>query len=209
MSLLLIATVSAIVMVSTGYLAGVRVRRERRPRPARRKPAGPVRSDAMDLDDLPLALGDVVSYDGEERWLSGAVIASERGRVIAALWVAPEGAAQHAVATFRAPDLSIYWLQPAAVSSPEEPPATIDLNGVAMRRLRRLPVALTRIGQGAPDVGETGMFATYEGPGRDVTVLIVTRGRAQAWSGRKLDPDEYERLGDGGLAEQPDEEDVA
>jgi hypothetical protein len=208
-SLLLVATLSAIAVVSTGYLARARVRRDRRSVPARRQPDRSARKDDLPLDDLPVALGDVVSFDGTERWLSGALIASERGRVIAALWVAPEGAAQHAVAAFPAPDRSLFWLQPAAVSSPEEPPATIDLNGVAMRRRRRLPVTLVRIGQGAPDVGDTGMLATYDGTGRDVAVLIAGRGRVLAWAGRKLDPDEYERLGTGGLADEDESDNPA
>jgi hypothetical protein len=81
--------------------------------------------------------------------------------------------------------------------SPDEPPATIELDGIALARKGRLPVALERLGQGAPLVGEEGVWAVYD-RGRDVAVVIASQGKAHAWVGKKLDAEEYDRLGGGG-----------
>jgi hypothetical protein len=146
---------------------------------------------------LPLALGDVVSSGAEERWLAGAIVAREGGQVIAALFLAPEGSKQHAVAAFAPPRRDIWWMAPADLVSPAEPPATVELRGVAMPRKARLPVTLERLGQGAPDVGEDGLWAVY-GQGRDVAVVIASLGKAHAWVGARLEEGEYDRLGGGG-----------
>ena len=167
------------------------------PRPASKaakKPAGPAPSP---FATLPLALGDVVSSAADERWLAGAIVAREGGRVIGALFLAPEGAAQKAVAVFAPPRKDIWWMSPAELTSPDEPPATIELQGVALARKGRLPVALERLGQGAPQVGDEGLWAVYD-RGRDVALVIASGGRAHAWSGIRLEEGEYDRLGGGG-----------
>jgi hypothetical protein len=146
---------------------------------------------------LPLALGDVVSTAHEERWLAGALVAREDGRVIAALFLAPEGAKLTAVAAFAPPRKDIFWLSPVTLDTPDEPPATIELRGVPMRRKGRLPVTLERFGQGVPPVGEEAIWGVYEGGAGEVAVVIVSEGRAHAWSGRRLDEEQYDRLGQG------------
>jgi hypothetical protein len=147
--------------------------------------------------NLPLALGDVVSSGAEERWLAGAVVAREGGRVIGALFLAPEGVVHKAVAVFAPPRKDIWWMSPVEVACPDEPPTTIELGGVAMPRKGRVPVVLDRVGQGAPQVGEDGIWAAYDS-GRDVAIVITSHGRAYAWSGTRLDEHEYDRLGGGG-----------
>ncbi len=146
---------------------------------------------------LPLSLGDVVSDHHEERWLAGALVAREQGRVISALFLAPEGAKLSAVAVFAAPRKEIYWMDPAPLDVTDEPPATIELGGIAFRRKARLPVTIERMGQGAPSIGEEAIWGVYDGGPAEVAVVLVSEGRVYAWQGRKLDEDRYDRLGEG------------
>lgn len=146
---------------------------------------------------LPLSLGDVVSDHHEERWLAGALVAREQGRVLSVLFLAPEGAKLSAVAAFAAPRKDIYWMDPASLDVTEEPPATIELGGVAFRRKARLPVTIERMGQGAPSIGEEAIWGVYDGGPAEVAVVLVSEGRVLAWQGRKLDEDRYDRLGEG------------
>ena len=146
---------------------------------------------------LPLSLGDVVSDGHEERWLAGALVAREQGRVLAALFLAPEGAKLSAVAAFAAPRKEIYWMDPAELDVTEEPPATIELAGIVFRRKARLPVTIERLGQGAPSLGEEAIWGVYDGGPAEVAVVLVSEGRVHAWQGRKLDEDRYDRLGEG------------
>jgi hypothetical protein len=146
---------------------------------------------------LPLSLGDVVSDHHEERWLAGALVAREQGRVISALFLAPEGAKLTAVAVFAAPRKEIYWMDPAELDVTDEPPATIELAGIAFRRKARLPVTIERLGQGAPSIGEEAIWGVYDGGPAEVAVVLVSEGRVYAWQGRKLDEERYDRLGEG------------
>ena len=202
MSLILIAAVTAAVAASVGYLASRRKPAEGDDGDDDAPPPDPQaerrEQEARAFDGLPLKLGDVVSAGPDERWLAGALVARERGQVVTVLFLAPEGAAQGAVAVFAPPRQDIYWLSPAAVESPDEPPATLEIGGVPMRRRGRLPVSLERMGQGAPRVGEAGILATYEGGPTDVAVVVGSEGRAHAWSDRRIEGGDYERLGAGG-----------
>jgi hypothetical protein len=146
---------------------------------------------------LPLSLGDVVSDGHDERWLAGALVAREQGRVLSALFLAPEGAKLSAVAAFAAPRKDIYWMDPAELDVTEEPPATIELAGIVFRRKARLPVTIERLGQGAPSLGEEAIWGVYDGGPAEVAVVLVSEGRVYAWQGRKLDEDRYDRLGEG------------
>lgn len=212
MILTLVAAATAVVAATTGYLVA---RRRGGPTEARRalgrrggggRAAAPKdpKKDAKDareaeaLTGLPVTLGDVIVAGTEERWLAGALVAREKGRVVSALFLAPEGATTRAVAAFALPKAEIFWLDPVDVVSPAEPPATLELGGAMLTRRGRLPVAVERLGQGAPSVGDAALWATYEGGGREVAVVLVSDGRALAWMGRRLDADEYDRLGSGG-----------
>jgi Ni/Co efflux regulator RcnB len=168
---------------------------------ASRKPAAKVETAEekakKTFAGLPLSLGDVVSDGHEERWLAGALVAREQGRVLSALFLAPEGAKLSAVAVFAAPRKDIYWMDPAELDVTDEPPATIELGGVAFRRKARLPVTLERLGQGAPSIGEEAIWGVYDGGPSEVAVVLVSEGRVHAWQGRRLDEDRYDRLGEG------------
>lgn len=153
---------------------------------------------ASAFDGLPLALGDVVTGNGEERWLAGALALREDDRLLAVVFVAPEGGEHHAVVAFPRPRKDIYWLRPVTVEAPDEPPATIEIQGAALRRKGRIPVSVERLGQGAPNVGETAIFASYDAGAREVAVVVTSQGKVHAWSGRKLEEGEFDRLGGGG-----------
>lgn len=154
------------------------------------------------FDGMPLALGDVVLAEAEERWLAGALVARENGRVVAALFFSPEGATTRALAAFGAPRRDIYWMSPVEVVTPPEPPATIEIGEAMLARRGRLPVSVERLGQGAPQVDEALLWATYEGGGRDVAVLLAGGGKVLAWRGSRLDEGDYDRLGTGGSADE-------
>lgn len=198
MSLILIA-VAAGVSVAAGLFAA---RRRGKGEPtktdatagATAKPAAP--AEPSPFDGLALALGDVISSDREERWLAGALVAREAGRVVLVLFVAPEGVSHGAVAVFPAPRRDILWLAPAELVCPPEPPTTIEIGATTLSRRSRIPVAIERVGQGTPSIGETALWATYEG-GADIAVVLCSQGKVFAWLGRHLGETDYERLGSG------------
>ncbi|WP_437679600.1 hypothetical protein [Sorangium sp. So ce131] len=199
MSLTLLAAAAAALAATAGYIAA---RREKEALDGdggaeARDPAGGPPQESL-WDELPLALGDVVMAGIEERWLSGAIVARERGEIVAVVFLAPEAAAQGAVVAFPAPRREILWLAPAAIDSPEEPPATLEIAGMTLRRRARLPAALERLGKGAPPLGDAGIFALYDGGGSDAAVVIASEGRVHAWAGRRVEDGAYDRLGGGG-----------
>lgn len=228
MSMMLVLAVTAAVAASMGYMAARkkgdgappegddRDREDERDREddrdekkeqkkkeeKKRDAAPPKKKPAADpktlFEELPLALGDVVMAEGGERWLAGAVIAKEQSRVLGALFLAPEGSSQHAIVCFAAPQRHIYWLTPSELTSPDEPPATIELGTTMFRRRARIPVSLTRLGQGVPELHEEGLWAVYDGGGRDVAMVLTSGGRVMAYKGVRLDEGEFDRLGGGG-----------
>lgn len=213
MSLTLMLAVTAAVAASMGYFAAkkhgdepggegdhegdeaAKKRDEARDKPAPKPKT--TKPDPAPFVTLPLTLGDVVSNGADERWLAGAIVAREGREVVGALFLAPEGKEHKAVAAFPAPRRELWWMAETTVATPDEPPATIEIGGVAMARKARLPVKLSRHGQGAPALEDEGIWAVYD-RGRDVAIVIASGGRAHAWSGVRVDEDEYDRLGGGG-----------
>jgi hypothetical protein len=204
---LVVIAVTAAVAASLGYLASRR--REEAAEPSGKKPASPEspkddEAEAKEepapatLKGLSLALGDVVSAEGEERWLAGVIVARDGQRVAAGVFIAPEGIGHRAVVAFSPPERHLFWLAPAEVTTPSEPPATLEIGNVAMRRRGRVPVTLARAGTGAPSVGTSGILATYESTGREVALVLTSEGRTLAWSGVRLDEGEYDRMGSAG-----------
>lgn len=213
MSLLLAAIAAAALCASAG--GGYVFASMRRPKPPgggdggdgddrgrgkRAPPPGKREKDEAKraFEGLPLALGDVVVAEGEERWLAGGIVAKEGERVVAAVLFAPEGSRTKVVVAFARPRRDILWLAPAEVDAPSEPPASCLIAGSAMTRRSRLPVAISRHGQGVPNLGEVGILAEYEGGADEVALLVTSEGRAFGWSGRRLVEGDYDRLGSGG-----------
>lgn len=149
---------------------------------------------AKPLEGFPLELGDVVSSGGQERWLSGAIIAREQAAVMA-LFFAPEGREHWVVVAHPLPERDIFWLKPVEVSSPSEPPGTLEIGGFTMHRKSRLPVKFERIGQGAPKVESTGIVATYSAGAGEVAVVLTYGDKCLGWSGQVIESSDYERMG--------------
>lgn len=204
MSFLLLATAAAVAAGAAGAFfarrSGARRDDEAPPVPAV-QPAAPPRG----LETLPVTLGDVVSIDTpaarEERWLEGVLVAREADEIVGALFVAPEGSREQAVAAFAPPRRQIAWLSPVAVAvlppGAAEPPSTLEIEGVALRRRARLPVTLERAGKGAPQLGTNAIWAEYEATGRAVAIVLSSGHECRVWLGTLCDPGEYERMGSG------------
>ncbi len=193
-----IIVITAAVAASMGYLANRRRSSkqeitEGRDAATNKKPKATLPAPKP-LDGFPLELGDVISSGGEERWLSGAIAAREQTSVMA-LFFAPEGREHFVVVAHPLPERDILWLRPVEVVSPAEPPATLEIEGQAMQRKNRFPVKLERIGQGAPDVGSTGIVATYTIGTREVAVVLTSGQQCLAWLGRRMESSEYDRMG--------------
>lgn len=221
MSLIVFGTIAAISAAGAGVAAALRQRRAMRaaePTPPDTKVATPdSTSVALARAGLPFGLGDVIAVEAElfdgptpagavsltarrgqvERWLEGGCVAFDGPDVAAAVFLAPEGAAEGAVVAFAAPRSEIGWLAPTAVEVGGEPPATLELGGLPMRRRRRLVVRLERIGKGAPRVGADGVWAEYEASGRAFALVLRTVVGTFAWVGQRYDRGEYERMGSG------------
>ncbi len=209
MSFLLVAAMIAAASAAGAAFArrGPRAadRKEGSPDPAAAKVAAPKPPYAAPpkLDEravfarLPVSLGDVVSFDREERWLAGAIVARDGNEVVGAVFLAPEGVRLEAVAAFPAPRREIFWLSPIEVDSGIEPPTSADFGGVVMQRRSRIPVTLTRMGQGAPHIGETGIWAEYEAAAGARALLLRSAAGVFAWSGAHCDEGEWDRMGRG------------
>lgn len=147
------------------------------------------------MDALAVALGDVVSVDGRERWLAGAVLAYDGPTITAGVFFAPEGREVEVVAAFPEPRRAILWLTPVDVEIGPEAPTSLEIQNVLLRRKRRLPVQLRRAGQGAPDVGTSAMLAEYAATGGDAALILRTPERTYGWFGREIEPPGYDRMG--------------
>jgi hypothetical protein len=197
-SLILLAAVAAVAAAA----AGVAVERRRASKKGAEEDAAAAAEAPLAPfanDGLPVGLGDVVSSDGQERWLAGALELRDGEHLVAVLFVAPEGSGTEAVCAFAPPRREILWLTPRTVDVAAEPPTAIELGGVVMQRRARVPARVKRHGQGTPDLGDLATFAEYHAGGREVGVVLRAPGIVLAWSGRRLDPDEYDRMGKGEL----------
>ena len=153
-------------------------------------------SDLLSLSGFPCQLGDVVTrITGEEAWLAGGLVLSEQAPV-AALFVAPDAGRKLWLFARPLPTQAIFWLDSIDASTilvGNEPPTAIDHEGTRFERTRRLPLTSTRIGSGAPDVGESLILAEYTSAGAERLVVIKgSRANAFAYRGEELAPSSYE-----------------
>lgn len=200
-----LAVVGAALAVATaaGYLAarGRNASKKTEPalpktkRPAPGKPKASQPSEPSPFDGLPLGLGDVVSAQGEERWLCGVLLAKEGDKIVGALFLAPEGAQTKAVYVFAPPKRDILWLSPIQVAASGEPPATLEMESALMTRRARFPVAIERMGQGTPSIGSSALWALYEGTTGRAAIVIADGPAVFAYWGERLEPSQYDRMG--------------
>jgi hypothetical protein len=151
------------------------------------------------LDGFACKLGDVVMRgSSEEAWLAGALVLREQTPV-AALFVAPEAKQDRAVLVRPQPSEEILWLAPidgAALGIAKEPPASIEHSGDRFERTKRLPVRSVRLGSGAPDVGDTLIFAEYGSLGGD-RIVVLCGTKPTAFRGTVLESGTYTILPSG------------
>jgi hypothetical protein len=147
---------------------------------------------------FPCRLGDVVVRISErdEAWLAGAMMLEE-DRPVAALFVAPEAGGDRAVFVRDAAGAGMTWLSPITKEAPavtKEPPHALEHEGVRYERVRRLPVGVSRVGSGAPSVGDRGVVAEYAGPANLRLLIIAGSEQTLAWKGVALTEGEYDVL---------------
>jgi len=150
---------------------------------------------AVDWSVFPCALGDVVvrASDGAEVWLAGALVLREDAPA-AVLFVAPDVPSDRAVYVRPRPSEEIAWLSPVASDAilvGSEPPSAIELEGTRFDRVRRLPLHVERLGEGAPDVGATAILGEYASPTGEVVIVLVAAG-VRAWRGSRLGAGEFD-----------------
>lgn len=143
---------------------------------------------------LSLHLGEVVSRDNVERWLTGALVCEEAGEIVCAIFSAHGGTEAGFVATFPPPRREIFWLQEVSVTLGPEPPTSFEYDGVVVQRTRRLPVVVRRIGVGGPELEGQATFAEYSASDSRA-VLLVQQGRMIAWGGSLVSSDGYDVFG--------------
>lgn len=165
-------------------------------------PAGeakPPRPPARDpLASFPCKLGDVVvrTAERDEAWLAGALVLEEE-RPVAALFVAPEAGGDRALFVRDAPGAGLTWLAPlpdGAVGSTKDPPHALEVGGARYERARRLPVRVSRVGTGAPAVGDRAVVAEYAGAAADRLLVVAGADRTLVWKGVALREGEYDVL---------------
>ncbi len=153
-------------------------------------------------EGFPCRLGDVVmAHHGEEAWLAGALVFSEK-MPRAVLFIAPDAGGDRALYVRPAPDPSVLWMTPLpekALVVGRDPPPSIEHEQQRFERTRRLPFRAERAGTGAPDVGQDVIVAEYSGGGaEDRIVVVVGQSGARAYRGRKLTEGTYDVLPGGG-----------
>lgn len=202
MSFLLIAAAAAAFAGAAGFFAARRAsrREEGSSPPALPMPgAAPVTPAAPPrFATSPLQVGEVVVRDREERWLTGAIVVEEGSELVAVVFAAPDGGNVGFVASFPAPRRDILWLERVGANVGAEPPTSFEWGGVLMQRVRRLPVQLRRVGEGAPDLQGDAIFAEYAASDLARAVLLFQGDRSLGLSGKLLEPSAYEVLGSGG-----------
>jgi hypothetical protein len=193
------------LVVAGGFVLGrwiIRRVRARRGADAR-APSGGVAPEARTSARDPLAsfsckLGDVVVrvVERDEAWLAGALVLEEE-RPVAALFVAPEAGGDRALFVRDAPGAGLTWLAPVAegqLALTKDPPHALELRGARFERVRRLPVRVSRVGTGAPAVGDRAVVAEYAGADADRLLVVAGSERTLAWRGVALRESEYDVL---------------
>jgi hypothetical protein len=159
------------------------------------------------LAGFPCKLGDVIVRVAErdEAWLAGALVLEEE-RPVAALFVAPEAGGDRALFVREAPGAGMTWLEPlpeGALAVTKDPPHALEHEGVRFERSRRLPVRVSRIGSGAPSVGDRAVVAEYAGAAADRLLVVAGSEQTLAWRGVALRDGEYDVLPGGKATLEP------
>ncbi len=159
-------------------------------------PSPPPTSDQ--LAPFPFRIGDVVIRGGrDEAWLAGALVFAEDAPTLA-LFIAPEAGRDRAILAGARPSTAILWLEAmprGVLEIGHEPPGALEIEGTRFERVRRLPLAVSRVGSGAPDVGETAVLGEYASEAGDRLLAVVGASATFTWRGVELGDGMYEILG--------------
>ena len=157
----------------------------------------PARKRSADFDGFACKLGDVVlRAGGDEAWLAGALVMSEQ-RATCVLFLAPDASGVRAIYAKPSPSASLGWFVPLAAGALNltgEPPSTIEHAGQRFERVRRLPLRVTRLGSGTPDVGDSTIVAEYNDSAGGELLVLASSGRWHAWLGSRLEPGMFQIL---------------
>ncbi len=164
------------------------------------------------LRGFPCKLGDVIlrAAEHDEAWLAGALVFAEEAPV-AALFVAPEAGGDRALFVRPGGGSAVMWLAPLPAGSigsrprsgeardgpsakTQEPPHTLELAGTRFERTRRLPMHVSRVGTGAPEVGKEAIVFEYAGAVSERVIVVAGTEQALSWRGVLLSEGEYEVL---------------
>src|SRR5690606_35903259 len=114
-----------------------------------------------------------------------------------AVLLSEEDGERQATVAMAPPDRCLYWLRQEALELPSSPPARLEINGCLLDRRKLLTVDLEAAGDDAPDLGEQARFALYRDRMGDAAVVLEA-AQTRIWYGRRLSPDDYDTLGQGG-----------
>lgn len=199
--LLELAGLTALLAASAGGLYWSRVRK--RPRSSETaRPRGPETHDApaSQRSDLPFRLGEVISAEDEERWLTGCIACREGQRLVLALYVADDGGAPRVLGA-EPPPRDLLWLEPRGeLTLDGDPPPSLELGRTTYTRTSRRPVEIEVYGKGVALERGGGILGLYEGGPLDRAVVLATGRGGHVYAGRALGPERVDRMGQGGGA---------
>jgi hypothetical protein len=146
---------------------------------------------------LPVRIGDVVQAGEETRWPDRGIIVRSDSELLCAVLLSEEEGVQQATVAMAPPKRKLYWLTERTLELPTKPPARIEIDGFLLDRKQLLSVALEAVGAPPPKVGDAGRFALYDGTVGDAAIVLVA-GVTKVWYGPRLDPGDFDCLGQGG-----------
>ena len=168
------------------------------PEPKKEGPKVEPKTPELVLEGFPCRLGDVVLRStGDEAWLAGAIVLSEADSPpCLVFFVSPDAGADRVVFARPAPTEELVWLSPVKeeLQIRAEPPSALEHEGMHFERKRRLPLRAKRHGTGAPDVGESVIFAEYIGLGEERLLVLAGGERTVAFRGVLLHPGTFDVL---------------
>ena len=110
---------------------------------------------------------------------------------------APEAGGDRALFVRKAQGAGIAWLSPlpkGAVDVTKDPPHALEHDGIRYERARRLPVRVSRVGTGAPSVGERAIVAECAAGATSRLLVVAGTDATLAWRGSALAEGEYDVL---------------
>jgi len=137
----------------------------------------------------------VVQHGSATRWPRGALLIHQGGSLHCALLLSSEDGRQQAVVSFAPPERQILWLLEVELAMPPSPPGRIEIDGRLLDREALFPAMVSARGEATPAVAGNAMFAVYDGSVGDAAVVLQGGDHTLVYYGRRLHPDDYDRLG--------------